>query len=821
MRSKRRQDSKKTGTLVSGKVGGSRRDVAHSRSFDAVAILAFLLLSITLFWRFVFSDGMLFGTDTLPTGYFFRDLSREFLMKYGELPIWDPYILSGIPFIDAMHSIIFYPTSILKYLIPLHRSIGYGFILHIFLAGVFMYYFLSTLKLGKMACWLGALSYMFAPTFVTFVYAGHDAKMFVIALLPLQFAFLEKGFQTQRLFYFSLLGGVVGLSILSSHVQMTYLALWGVGAYFLFRLFCLIKETKEKAALARVVGFFLLAMVVALALGAVQLVPPYIYAKQFSVRGTAQKTSFEHAVSWSLHPEEVVSLVVPEFGNWLDHYWGRNPFKLNSEYVGIVALFFAVLALVYQRNRRVWFLLAVVFLSIIYALGAHTFFFKAFYWIIPGVKLFRAPGMIAFYFSFAICVLGAIGCDFLLNSGLDRRGKARLAKGLGIVGLVWVGLGLLLSIGAHGFFSVWTKVLYSDITPEKAEAMRANIPHFVRGLWVVVGLMVVLGILVRYYMKGKIRPNALIGLVTVLILVDTWRIDRPFIQVVDPQRYIGKDQTIRTLEAVRRNQGPFRVFPLPGSYPANFLGIHRLESVDGFHDNEIKWYREFRGEGSVHFLRNLGENVHVNPFLNLLNVKYILYRPQGERAVQAIENKGALDRAFVVSKFEVLKGRDEILGRIEDPDFDYRNTVILEEDPGVQLVEGSTDRKAGWVRSLRYPGNEIHVEVSMLQAGFLVLGDNYFPYWRAFDNGRQTKIYKADYTLRAIFLDKGEHQVRFEYHSKPYKVGKWVSLITGIMLVAMVSSPLVRRSRGEKRHRERSRPFEKRKPNNDGGSRLS
>ncbi len=65
--------------------------------------LYFLLLTATVFAGFIFSDKMLFGSDTVEAGLFFRGFYAEFVKVYHRIPLWNPYIFGGLPFIDAMH----------------------------------------------------------------------------------------------------------------------------------------------------------------------------------------------------------------------------------------------------------------------------------------------------------------------------------------------------------------------------------------------------------------------------------------------------------------------------------------------------------------------------------------------------------------------------------------------------------------------------------------------------------------------------------------------------------------------------------------------
>jgi uncharacterized membrane protein YfhO len=62
-----------------------------------------------------------------------------------------------------------------------------------------------------------------------------------------------------------------------------------------------------------------------------------------------------------------------------------------------------------------------------------------------------------------------------------------------------------------------------------------------------------------------------------------------------------------------------------------------------------------------------------------------------------------------------------------------------------------------------YEPDLVTVEAKLPRAGFLVLSDTYFPGWTAAVDGRETPIYRANYTFRAVALPAGAHTVTFSY----------------------------------------------------------
>ena len=127
--------------------------------------LSLAALVVLLFSGYLFSSKLLYGSDSTPS-MFFRALLVDFVKKYHELPRWDPMILGGLPFLDATHGDTFFPTSLLQFVMPVYRAIGHKLIVTIFLAGVFMAFYLRSLKLHAHAVAVGALAYMLSPVFV-------------------------------------------------------------------------------------------------------------------------------------------------------------------------------------------------------------------------------------------------------------------------------------------------------------------------------------------------------------------------------------------------------------------------------------------------------------------------------------------------------------------------------------------------------------------------------------------------------------------------------------------------------------------------------
>src|SRR5690606_21465492 len=123
------------------------------------------------------------------------------------------------------------------------------------------------------------------------------------------------------------------------------------------------KQGVVKTAIAG--SLFVLAVVIGLCGSAIQMLPSYKYINEFSPRageGAEGRSGYDWAISWSMHLEEAAGQIVPLFqgvddGKSPAAYWGRNPFKDNTEYAGYFPMFLGILGIILWRDRRTWFLL--------------------------------------------------------------------------------------------------------------------------------------------------------------------------------------------------------------------------------------------------------------------------------------------------------------------------------------------------------------------------------------------------------------------------------------------------------------------------------
>lgn len=153
--------------------------------------------------------------------------------------------------------------------------------------------------------------------------------------------------------------------------------------------------------------------------------------------------------------------------------------------------------------------------------------------------------------------------------------------------------------------------------------------------------------------------------------------------------------------------------------------------------------------------------------------------------VEIYRNNHALPRAFVVHRVEIVSEIEEAIARMKEDRFDPSRLAVIEADMPPEelaaLAEGIATGSSN-VEITEYRDNQVKLQVETESPGLLVLGDTYYPGWKAYVDGEKTPIYPTDVALRSVYLEPGEHEVKFVYSPGSFKVGALVSVLSLLAL---------------------------------------
>lgn len=765
--------------------------MAKRLAVDHGAATLFLLLLNALYFFPVLAQGngailSLRGTDAWYQFFFWRYFAYDQLMK-GVLPLWNPYVFSGTPFLAGIQSALFYPLNLLFLLFPTPFAINLSIALHCFLASFFTYCYARYLRIEPAGSILSGVCFAYGAPFFLHVLPGHLAPLSTMIWLPLLFWGVEGFLGTGKVKFMLLSGIVAAVQLCAGSPQYLFYSVLTVSIYLWGR--AIVKREVSILALIRGYGVF---VVTGFLLAAAQWLP----TAELVENSFRENLSFEWVSLLSLPPANLVTLLIPDFfGNGLDvTYWGDNYLWEMSVYIGVVPMALALTALIFDRREGVLTFSLIAGISLILALGKYTPLLKILYDLVPGFDRFRGLSKFVFVFSFAAAMLAGFGLSQVsrMTENQDRR-LARLPY-------VFFGLPIFL------FFIVvatplsdadWWRSLIQSYAAAEIQFIRlppitdmfvtAVMSGAFRSLLTSCGLLAALGACLLAFAKRREWPRFLPAALVLLAAVDLWHFGVRYLVTFSPQQ-LRMDHELKSY--LMRDTEPFRI----ASPLEEFLNIglyERIENVGGYDSLVLKRYSEFinLAQGTPLTEPNTDTRVRVfSPLLNFLNAKYFIVDGSTRidhpalgldfenASYRVYRNRDVLPRSFIVHNFRVIHDEREILRQMASPAYNPAAAAIVEEN--VDSLPSDANTRSPAPEFIERSLNRLVLDATLNGPGLLVLGDVFYPGWRGFVDGEETTIYRANYIMRAVVVPRGRHRVEFRYDPRSLKIGAAISLAT-------------------------------------------
>jgi len=423
---------------------------------DLIALLTLIALALAFFWKLAFTNLILAGVDVFGYFYPYRAYAAQVIQE-GHLPLWNPYLFMGVPFLANSQAGVLYPLNLVLNCLSTARQVSWSIILHVALAGVFAYlYARFSLRLSPWAALLAGV--VFALGGFLSAQVEHVNQLNASVWLPLLLLLYDQavGRESRKVGRSAvLLGGVVvGVQFLAGHTQSSYICLAGLGVYAVVSLGAAVGRSGRLApATVRHLGVLFLVIALGLGLAAVQLVPTWELSR-LSVR--AGGLPYREAASFSLKPHLLIYTLLPPFGVDLSQVFGSEAFTEFVAYLGILPLVLAGLGVLYGRNPRKLALVVLTGLGLFLALGGYNPVYYLLYKLVPGIGLFRAPARWMLLYTFGGAMLAGVGMEQIANQRIanQRIANQQIGKSasLGwVVGGIAVGVGVLLFLARPGW----------------------------------------------------------------------------------------------------------------------------------------------------------------------------------------------------------------------------------------------------------------------------------------------------------------------------------------------------------------------------------
>ena len=739
-------------------------------------------------------------SDQFIAGYAFREFGASVLRATGGFPQWNPYLFGGMPYIAAMHGDIFYPTFLIRMLMPTDAAMTWSFILHLFLAGFFAFRFLRASGFSFHASLIGGTAYMMSGQLASLVSPGHDGKLTVSALFPLGLWMLTIGIRHGRRWSWGVLALTIGLAVLSPHPQLLQYMLLASAAFTIHLAISVFRKraTPALTVLARM-GMALLSVAIGLATGAIQYLPVREYVAWSPRAGGLSDYATATSFAWPV--KELFDAYLPQFTGMIEAYWGANAIHLHSDYVGAVVLLLAgaAFASLKQDPRRgfLMFWTITLVIAVLWAVGGDTPFYRIPYAIVPGTKYFRAPATVFFVGSMALSVLATAGAE----KALLRQVSVKYVAGWLAFAALIVGLALT---------GVLTDFARAMATEDVLDLVIANAPQVTIGAWRSFAFVLFAVAVILVYRKGRMPLRAAGIALAFLVAADGWSIMRKYWIFSEPAKVIYRSDA--AIDKVNADPEPSRVLALEiednprrdTNLQGDGLMIHRIRAVLGYHGNQLGRYNLLlqKDEGF--------QQVFNRQMWALLNIRYLMtnsaqvepYFPGAEWVIGPVENSAGTpvylyrlpgDNPYAWVAPTLVKAEDDaVAATIFNRGFDLKRAALFSMDAPVSSPDSLSVLPLAIetaARVTKYSPGQVSIELSEPAAAgaALVVSENYYPGWTATVDGKSAPVGRADMTLIGVQLPEGGRKIELTFDSPTYERGKLITLfalaLTALLII--------------------------------------
>lgn len=730
--------------------------------------------------------------------------------REGRIPLWNPWIYSGTPFLANFQPAVFYPPNLLLAAsgLPLPDQMTAYLVLHVLLGTAGIHVLLRGYRVRPGPALLGAI--VFGWSGYNAARTGIPTMVATAAWLPWALAASRRWFEREDARGWVGMAGSLALAGLAGFAQIFVFTAYAWG------LFGLVDGVSRRPrwSARRWLGWAA-AGVTGLLIVSVHLVPTL----EFMALAQDARNPPEMLASGTMHPWVLAKLVVPElFGRPVDgadasHLLSvGNGYYFQTErstaiYVGLLPLLLAAVVLLApgDHRREAGAALAVAGLGLLFCfrtpltdLAGH----------LPGLA-FSRPDRATFLWCTGSALLAALGADRLASGegpGAQRTSNAAAV----LVGTLAVLFAAAMSIAGAGLLP--------------PEIVRAVGSEAVRAASLVAMATAALATAIVYLRtRAALSGGAFLAAALALTAADLGRFAQQR-NLLQPKESIFRPAdpggSLAFLASRREAEGPFRVLayeprrtPFTGILPPSTGAVYGIEDVLGFDSINLDRYRELMEAIDPAIVVKRGNFRGVtdpaaldSPVVDLLNVRYVLSGPvprlPGVQQVHSSDlvvhrNPDALPRAFLVGEVRVIP--DPAAGLREMARAAFRPDLwAISEVPIPGLEAAAVIGPPGSARLLTHRPERVEVEVEAGRTALLVLGDAWYPGWKASVDGRPEPIHRVDHALRGVVVRPGDRRVTFEYDPASFRIGSALSL-AGLGLLGLGALGLARTGRAARR----------------------
>lgn len=785
-----------------------------------LAIIGFI--TVSLFYFYPVLQGKKISQSDIVQYTGMAKEQNDFRAEYNTEPYWTNSSFGGMPTYQLGAN---YPNDFIGKLDDMLRFLPRPAD-YLFLYFLSFYALLLVFRVNPLKAFFGALAFGFSTYLIIILGVGHNAKAHAIAYMPLVVAGFILVFRKKYLHGGILTMLAVALEINANHFQMTYyllLFLLVFSIYFLYRLF----EEKDLKSLPKIFITFAVAVILAVGANATNLLATKEYA-DFSTRGKSELTinpdgtkktensalSKSYITEYSYGIGESFNLIAPrlfggsnaenvgndsklyefvinqgaspseaeDFVKNVPTYWGNQPIVAAPAYIGAIVFFLAVLALFHDKRKVKYAFAFGALFSLLLSWGknfpALTDFFIDY---IPMYDKFRAVSSIQVILELCVPVLAIMGLQSFFKKE-ENRSKSLLYSSVTSLGII------VILFFAKGFFNYtspndqyYIEAYGKEMGTLFVDALKADRASLYMADLLRSGFFMLVAFGVLWFAnKGKLSAKNAVLIIGVFMIGDLFFVDKNYVNAKDFVSAREVNEPFQASEAdmqILQDTTHYRVFEVAGNM-SSARASYFHKSLGGYHAAKPRRIQEL-------FDYQIAKNN--KQVLDMMNVKYIIQSNDKGEQFPTI-NPDANGNAWFISKIQYVNSADEEMKALDK--LDTKDVAVSLKDKNEKSFELSLPFRKDSLATIKldlYKPNHLKYTSNNANVGFAVFSEIYYPKgWKATIDGKETPIYRVDYTLRGLEIPKGKHTIEFKFEPEVVKTGSTIALFSSLLMLVVI-----------------------------------
>ena len=764
----------------------------RDKTSDCLALLFLAAMLVS------FCDEMIFS-GKIP---FFRDLAAYFYpikfsvaesFKAGQLPLWEPRMAAGFPILAEFQSAVFYPPSVVFYIMPFFAAIQFSYVFHYAVAASGSYVLLRSWKQPIFVALIGSILFSFGGTMVSLTNLLNHFQSAV--WLPWLVYCWERAVENKRWSALVVFSIVAACQLLAGSPEI-----FAFSAALLVADIVHMYRKGQSGGVSSSLARLSTAGLIIIGIAMVQLLPTaelILHSRRDHAIPAAE------AFAWSLRPSALMGLLLPVLEPDTSLSVGvrllltdKLPLLL-SNYIGNIAVFGFCSWLINAEVKERLILIGMIAISLLCAFGSYTPVYPELYKWLPGFHSIRFPEKF-YYLTFALLLFGTVRGITALMDGTNCRRTRMVLLG---VPTGWLIIYLVVRSDSN-LLAHWIHPLQ----PLRATVNPATIAAILFSVEKQIALSIILAGVFLLHQLELLRAGLLHALLILIVFVDLSVANKPLHFLREKNRI---QDAPRILEKPP-SHGRIFYYPPGNNLHPSFVSVTGQPSYEKgtevvlnnllpnvglmygfeyFQDIDALGRRSYTD--FLNFINTSAADER-GKLLRALNVKYVvafhslnvkginLFHEFPEHYSRIYEVTDSMPRTYLAARPVYDLDPVSTLRRLSSDAFDLAGEVVI--DAPITLERRGEFR--GNSKIELYQNRRVRINARLNEPGILVLTDAFYPGWKVYVDKHPQRILRANYLFRGVELSPGNHIVEFVYDPASFKIGLLISLMTVIVVLA-------------------------------------